>query len=213
MAIAEKNHAGAFLFWEGHRDHSRNEITLASGNDLEAGAVLGKKVTASSTSSADSGNTGDGTIGSVSANSNAKGGRYTIAVVETPAADAGDFRVEDPHGELIGHAEVGVAFSDEIDFTISDGATDFATGDTFYVDVDIDSEKYHELNPSATDGLEIAAAILYETVDASGGDKTTTAVDYQAVVKDNEIVWPTGITSDEKNNAKRQLEQLGIRFR
>ena len=73
------------------------------------------------------------------------------------------------------------------------------------------SGEYVPLNPSATDGSEQAAGILYAAVDASG----STAVDAVAIVRDaevkgGELVWPGGITDAQKATAVAQLGATGI---
>lgn len=44
------------------------------------------------------------------------------------------------------------------------------------------SSKYTVLNPAAADGSEVADAILWDTVDASAGDKTVVVIDKHAEV-------------------------------
>lgn len=52
------------------------------------------------------------------------------------ASSAGTFAVYDPGGVLLGtHTVGGAAFANEIKFTIADGDTDFAVGDTFTITV------------------------------------------------------------------------------
>lgn len=58
---------------------------------------------------------------------------FTIVVA---GANGGTFNVLDPDGLSLGNATVGVAFtSNQINLTISDGATDFAVGDFFTIAV------------------------------------------------------------------------------
>lgn len=42
MSIAEGNHAGEFIMSEANGKRSRENVTIVSGQDLGAGAVLGK---------------------------------------------------------------------------------------------------------------------------------------------------------------------------
>jgi len=65
-----------------------------------------------------------------------KAGRYVITCTAA-AQDGGTFSVVDPNGDTVGEATVGLAFDDEIKFTIADGEDDFEEGDTFFVDVTI----------------------------------------------------------------------------
>lgn len=80
-------------------------------------------------------NTGNGTMGSITASAGAKVGRYTLTIVE-PAANAGAFVVTDPDGVQIGDGAVASAFSaGGLAFTLADGATDFVAGDSFAITV------------------------------------------------------------------------------
>lgn len=88
----------------------------------------------SATALADSSNTGDGAIGSLGAINGAIIGNY-VAVCTAAAVDGGTFRVHDPRGVAIGEVDVGVAFDDGVQFTISDGAADFVVGDRFNITV------------------------------------------------------------------------------
>ncbi len=150
-------------------------ITLLSGQNCVRGAVLGRKATAGTISgAAQSGNTGTGTIGSLSVGGRAKEGRYRIVCIE-PASDLGKFMVIDPEGINIGVATVGSAFAGAINFTIADGGTDFVSGDAFNVDVSAVTYK-HELSvATATDGSEVPDVILMVDTDASSADVTTQA--------------------------------------
>lgn len=100
------------------------------------GVVVGATFGATSVGSAAAGNTGDGTITAAPAvAAGAKQGRYVITIVE-PAADAGEFTVEDPDGVLVGNGTVAVQFvGGGLTFTVADGAVNFVAGDQFYVDV------------------------------------------------------------------------------
>lgn len=72
------------------------------------------------------------------------------------------------------------------------------------------SGKYVELAPGASDGSENAAAILWDHVDATGGDQRGTAVVRDAEVNLDEAVWPDGITDQQKATAETKLAALGI---
>lgn len=92
-------------------------------------------VAGSAVSAAYSGNTGNGTMGTVTVSSGAKAGVYKLTIIE-PASDAGTFEVEDPDGLVVGTGTVAVAFSaGGLAFTLADGATDFVAGDGFNITV------------------------------------------------------------------------------
>src|SRR5690348_10692933 len=76
-------------------------ITVLSGQNLVRGTVIGKKTTAGTiTVTADSGNTGTGTVGSASVSGRAKLGRYRLVCIE-PASNAGTFALFDPDGNEV----------------------------------------------------------------------------------------------------------------
>lgn len=69
---------------------------------------------------------------------------------------------------------------------------------------------YTILDPTASDGSETAAAILYDTVDASGGDTEGVAIVRLAEVHANELVWPDSITVEEQVAALGDLVARSI---
>jgi hypothetical protein len=82
------------------------------------------------------GNTGNGVItASPTIGAGAKVGVYTITIVE-PAANLGEFTVEDPDGVNVGNGIVGTQYAaDGLTFTLADGSTDAAAGDQWTITV------------------------------------------------------------------------------
>ena len=72
------------------------------------------------------------------------------------------------------------------------------------------SGKYRDLDPALNNGAEVAAAILHDAADASGGDVTAVAVVRLAEVNAAEIVWPDGITDNQRRAALAQLAEKNI---
>ncbi|WP_419533715.1 head decoration protein [Endozoicomonas sp.] len=72
---------------------------------------------------------------------------------------------------------------------------------------------YSPLDPSADDGTQNAAGILYagKVTDASGGDGVIIA--RLAEVVDSLLIWPAGITDEQKATAVDQLAGLDIILR
>lgn len=89
-------------------------------------------------STAASGNTGDGTLtlATPAYDTGVVPGGYTVECV-TVAEGSGTFAVKDPAGTRIGTATVGEAYEGPIQFTITAGETDFEPGDKFVVSVEI----------------------------------------------------------------------------
>jgi hypothetical protein len=76
------------------------------------------------------------------------------------------------------------------------------------------SAKVKVVDPSATDGSEVAAGVLIQAVDANLADRDDgLIVARHAIVADHALVWPTGITVAEKKSAIAQLKALGILVR
>lgn len=69
------------------------------------------------------------------------------------------------------------------------------------------------LSPAATDGTEAAAGVLIEPIDATLIDKTGLIVARHAIVADQAVIWPSGISATQKATAIVQLERLGILLR
>lgn len=102
------------------------EVEITGGTKSAAAAVAGED------------NVGDGTVGSLTADSTAAVGTWTLLCMEA-AANGGKFLVKKPDGSVDspGLATVGSAYNSTsgINFTIADGATDFAVGDVFTIAV------------------------------------------------------------------------------
>ncbi len=174
------------------------KVTLLSGENLARGAVLGKITGGVGATDddgvADAGNTGDGTIGTVSAVAGAQPGVYTITIIE-PVAALGTFTVEDPNGVEIGTGVVATQFSNQVQFTIADGAADFIAGDRFTITVTaVAIEKYKLSASASTDGSQTPDAVLAEATDASGGDKETMAY-FDGAFNEDRVVLGAGHTA------------------
>lgn len=93
------------------------------------------------TAAAAAGNTGNGvlTLASPAYVTGCQAGIYRAVFIE-PATDLGNFVVFDPLGVEVAKGTVGSAYSNQIAFTIADGATDFVAGDAFAITVVADCE-------------------------------------------------------------------------
>lgn len=200
---------------QGRRSREQIELDAISDTHL-AGTVLGRIIygAVTVTPAPKAGNTGNGTFAATpTADAGAPAGRFTITVIE-PGANAGAFRVERPDGTEDGTGTIGVAYNGSINFTLNDGATDFVAGDGFNVTVAYakGNGRYKRLNPAATDGTQIAAAILAPT------EKPTDPVSHirtSAHVRDsehngNKLAWPVGLTDDQQAAAEAQLADNGV---
>ena len=124
-------YAGEFLLSEANGTRSREEVVIAAGSGILKAGTLIALITAANalTPTADGGNTGNGTIGSVTVTSMAITGNYILTITEA-SANGGKFELVDPTGALVGEGTVGQAFTGGgLTFTLGDGSTDFAVDD------------------------------------------------------------------------------------
>lgn len=66
------------------------------------------------------------------------------------------------------------------------------------------------IDPSATDGTEIAIGVMAEMVDATAATTPAVMIARHALVARPTLVWPSGITAAQIVTALSQLEQRGI---
>ena len=206
---------GRVLKYEAPNFFSRDSVTVLAGSgaarSLSLGQVIGLITKGAATAEADGGNTGNGTVGTITLGAKAKVGDYVLTCIET-AANGGVFQVTDPDGNLLPNLTVAVDYSGlHLNFTLADGATDFALGDLFTISVAVGSEKAVALDPDAVDGSQNAAGVLGLAVSApDGADAAGWAIKREAVVNPEQLVWPSGITEAQKTAALAELSALGI---
>jgi hypothetical protein len=175
------------------------KFTLTAGA-LLAGAVLGI-VAGTPTAAAAAGNTGNGTIGTLSVGNGAKTGAWRLICIE-PGSNLGTFAVEDPDGIVVGRAVVGSAYTGPIGFTIADGATDFVAGDSFVVTVPTSTDVKLAV-AAATDGSAVPVAVLAHDADASAAEVEVIAY-IRADVMESALSFGAGHTADTVREALRQ---------
>ena len=107
-------------------------VYIRVGNASTGKPISGIEAAAENTiaSAAYAGNTGNGTLGTLSALTGAQPGAYNVAFVA-----ATKFELYDPSGKFLGVGTTGTAFSSQVQFTITAGATAFVAGDGFTVTV------------------------------------------------------------------------------
>ena len=198
----------------------RDVVTVyeAGAKTYPIGTVLGRTFVSTSVTATAGTNTGDGAIGTVTATGKAQRGTYTIRINKA-ASNAGDFTVADPSGNVIGFGTVAVAFSNQIAFTLADGAADFVVGDSWTVEV-VGDYKYKMVESTATDGSSIARAIYISANDGSFSTSTiaaTTDTSVIALVRGAAIVGKETLTygasidtTAEKTKMYSELEAIGI---
>lgn len=186
MIKTEGVYTGEFLLSEANGTRSREEVVIAAGSGILKAGTLIALITAANalTPTAAPGNTGNGTIGSVTVTSAASSGSYSLTIIEA-AANAGKFELVGPNGAVIGEGTVGQSFTGGgLTFTLADGSTDFVVGDYFTLQVLANLGEYTAYDDDGTDdGRRAASGILFASVDA-----TTNDVRAVGVMRDAEVI-------------------------
>lgn len=182
-------------------------VTLTGAAALKRGTALGRTVSAgTATAAAAAGNTGNGAMGAVTVAGDAQPGDYQWKITKA-AANAGDFEVTDPLGQLVGVGTVAVAFAGGgLSFTLADGATDFVVGDSGTISVTARTVKYKIAARAATDGSNEPIAVLADDADPSGGD-VKAGVYLTGEFNSNAMTFGTGLTAAL---AKEPMRRVGI---
>lgn len=132
-------------------------------------------------------------------------GVYTITFTA-----ATKFRVEDPDGIELGEGTTGVAFTNQLKFTITAGGTPAVVGDAADITVTetaVTVKKVVPINFAAVDGSQNAYAISLSTKTAKmgGSDVNILTLRRLGCVDSNKLIWPVGATDPQKAAALAQL--------
>lgn len=74
--------------------------------------------------------------------------------------------------------------------------------------------KLKQIDPSATDGSQVAAGVLMQPADAYLADRSDgLMLARHAIVAEHALAWPTGIAQAERQAAIEQLKALGVLVR
>ncbi|NNM70178.1 MAG: head decoration protein [Gallionella sp.] len=139
-----------------------NALTLAT-SDAVAFTVSAATLTGGTA------NTGNATVGTLSAGAQIKPGNYTAVCATATTAN-----VFDPSGNDLGVATFGIQFTNaEISFLITAGGVACAAGDTFAIAAASGSGYYKLAASNAVDGSQNPVAILADYADASAGNVAT----------------------------------------
>lgn len=138
MAITETQHAGAFILSELFGALGRAPVTVLSGQNLIAGAVAGRvSLGIGRVSIPTVVGTGNGTASLVFAGPEVEVGNYVVTCTAA-ATHGGTFSVTTPSGKVLpsltlagGSGATSAYTSRHINFSITDGGTDFILGDAF----------------------------------------------------------------------------------
>ncbi|RUM95927.1 head decoration protein [Pseudaminobacter arsenicus] len=210
MMQTEGRHPGEFVMREANGQRSRESLTIAAEQIIEANSVVCRTADpakVSATASVGAENAGDATIavGSPGASTAVSPGRYRGV-----ATDATHVTWEDPAGHYIGESVHGTPFPGEISLTITAGTTPTAAGDEFYVVVTGDADAWQHVSFDADAGLPIAGLAIYPATTGVGETVKIAAIVRDAEANANCVAWPASITDAEKTIAKGALARLGI---
>lgn len=204
---------------EAGRD-SREVVTVASGQNLLMGAVIGIAAKSTPTTGAAAAeNTGAGTMAGVTAGAEAKLGVYQVKCLTYVASPlAATFEVTDPDGLQLPEASLAAYVSDQINFDIADGSPAITVGDIFTIAIVAGSGEVKEIDAQgvAVDGTQDAFGILTADCDASLAAKKAVAIVQLATILEDGLVWPTtspAFSAGQKTAALAQLYAKGVKVR
>ena len=167
--------------------HEQKPAVIASGEDLERGAVLGMVESELRI------NHGDVTGGPFQAEETIEGGTSEATAVVL-VVGSGFLDV------------ITVSGTFQAEETIEGGTSEATAAVTTTVD---ERYKYKEVDPADGNGTEDARAILAEDADASSAD-VTAEIFLTGKYRYDDLVWPDGITAAQKQAALLQLQDRGI---
>lgn len=175
---------------------SLKNVTVASGQNLPRGRVV--QLTGQFTSAAGVAgtNTGNATMGTTTAGDNASIGTFTVIFTA-----ATTFYVINPAGVRLKDGATGTAYSDQVGFTITVGATPMVAGDSFTIAVTLSTSPKVT---SFTTGSK-PYTVMYDAVDATSGAVIGKAY-REAELKASECSFGTGTLAEVRD----ALDALGI---
>jgi len=177
-------------------------VVVLSGGDISRGDLVSLTGQFSAATAVAGSNVGDGTVSGEVANATAVAGTYTMTCT-AEVANAGTFSVLNPNGIYLPDATVAVAYSEQIGFTIADGAEDYDVGDTWTILVTVVAGKVIPFVTGAT-----PYTVMQEDVDATSGDVSGLAF-RQAELKATEVDFGTGTDAEVRD----ALDAKGIFLR
>ncbi len=183
-------------------------ILLFAGTDtLVQGTIMAQKIAAAGSVTADVGNTGNGTVTAfaLAAGGPPEVGDWNLEVV-TAVTNGGEFKLEDPDGNIIaqplvitvGAGEATVFTVAGMTFTITDAGTDFVVGDKFALTITDSEHKWQPFDVDAVNGLQFPRGILpVEHVQDGAGSPQRRMLIEGEIYKDKLVIDAGGtVTAD-----------------
>lgn len=195
----------------------RDELITFPGADTYAeGTILARKSVADAvTATAGGSNTGNGTVtlATVAAGSVVPlVGDYNFECT-TAVTNGGIFKLEDPNGSLVasdivltaGAGATTVVEAAGLTFTVTDGSTDFAAGDSFALTVAADGKMVIFASAGAGGAQIPMAALTYEVEATGAGDVAARVMISGKVRKERLVIDADG---DDTNVTAAVIDQL-----
>ncbi len=187
-AIIEKDRIGSLLKYEIDKNYCREVVTIAAGQNLPMGTVLGISANGKYTAAITNTNTSDvnaeGTL-AVTGNLSITGGTVTITGGTSETTSESDVETTTITGGSISVTGGTASIANAV-LAIDDGS------------LNINGERV------------FAKAVLLEDCDASLADKKALAVVRAAIVAEDALVFPAAASEDDKLQYKKDLARCGI---
>lgn len=143
--------------------------------------------------------TGTGAVSGLTLGRDAQNGAYRVQLLATSAT--AEFEVIAPDGSKLKRGQVATAYSSShVNFTLSNAGT-MTAGDYFIIIVAQGSGKMVAYDPTAVNGAQRVAGILYEAVDATSADAKGVAVTRHASVRGSSLTWAAAVTAAQQADA------------
>jgi len=195
-------------------------LNFAAADTFVKGTLLGRRKVVTAVTPTGPVGTGNGTLTLVTVKEGPIVPLVGSYVLRNTAAVAngGVWRLEDPNGTIVASdlrmtvgAGAATAFeAGGLGFTITDGSTDFALGDTFTLPVVADGDLV-PFDPAGVGGAQVPVAVLtYEVTKTSGGDLAVRVLIAGTVNKDRLIIDVDGTGANITASILDQLKANGI---
>lgn len=208
----EGQHDGEGLLSEANGTRSRGVVRLAGGLGKVAPSTVLAQIASngqgsSSAVKAGSANTGNGTLGTLSALAAAMLGVYTVRFTTASA-----YTVTDPRGRVVGAGANGTPFTGgQILFTTTAGGTPFIAGDGFDVTVTAVPLSFVPSTDTGTNGSQTAVAVNLYGADTTEGPASVAAILRDAEYAGVDLTYHSTVNDAAKRATKAtQLAAVGI---
>lgn len=138
-----------------------------------------------------------------------KNGTYTVEVTKAYVSEgtvAGEFKVTDPLGAVLGTETIGTTWADEIKFKLAESGTKFVVGDAFTIKVERIKHigRLVAWNPEKTDGSEVPYGILKEDAPADSENTQPVSVYIEGLFNADLALVPDGADVDAAFDGLRE---------